>query len=176
MGLSIAMIVRLFSLRACRSLQDVKREKKGPLELHKSAGRENRRDEDVLSCVVQFIVLTSPFSQCCFYLLASSHGSETVEKWCHGVLHGPSLQPADGPVDELNQPETCYRETGCASKKCWYTDSSSPPAISTLPYARHPRAHYTEISYKRRYWSGKGGCVLLHDQYVKSCCALTSKE
>lgn len=161
------MKVKLFSLRACRSLQDWNFTK---------VLCENGRDEDVLFCVVKFITLT--FSQCCFYILSSSQGSDTVEKWWHGVLHGPSLRPVDRPVNVLNQPNTCYGETACASKKCWYTDSSTPPVISPLSYAGNPRVHsyHTEISYKRRFWSGKGRCVLLHDQYGRRCCALTSKE
>lgn len=119
MGLLLPWIGRLFSLGACRRQQDVRRRgKKDQLELHKCVERENRKDEDMLSCVVKCIVLTSPFSQCCLYVLASSQGSETVEKWFPGVLHGPSLQPADRTVDVVNQPKTRYRETGCASKKC----------------------------------------------------------
>lgn len=38
------------------------------------------------SCAVKLIVLTSPFIRSCLYLLASSQGSEKVEKRCHGVL------------------------------------------------------------------------------------------
>lgn len=91
---------------------------KDQLELHNSEERANRGDEDILSCVVKFIVLTSPFSPCCLCVLASSQGPEAGEKWFHGALHGPSLQSTDRPVDVVNQPKTCDGETGCASKKC----------------------------------------------------------
>lgn len=124
----------------------------------------------MLSCVVKFIVLNSPLLQCCLCALASSHGSETGEKWFHGVLHGPSLQSTDRPVDVVNQPKTCYGEAGCASKKCWYTESSPPPTISASPDAGHASAHmqyschHTELGWERRYTkrmcaAGKSICV-----------------
>lgn len=141
MGLLLPWIGRLFGLGACRRQQDVRRRgKKDQLELHKSVERENRKDEDMLSCVVMYSADNTflPVLPLRFSLQPRLRDSRDVVS---GVLHGPSLQPADRPVDVVNQPKTRYRETGCASKKCWYIDSSSPPAISTLPDAGHARAH-----------------------------------
>lgn len=76
MGPLLPRIVRLFSLGAWRRLQDVKQEGKKTdesflsVELYKGQERENRGDEDTLSRVVKFIVLTS--SSVAFDLLACS--------------------------------------------------------------------------------------------------------
>lgn len=105
MGLLLPWIGRLFGLGACRRQQDVRRRgKKDQLELHKSVERENRKDEDMLSCVVKCIVLTSPFSQCCLYVLASSQGSETVETWFPECCMGhPSSPLTDQSMWLINQ-------------------------------------------------------------------------
>lgn len=57
--------------------QSVKRRKKKnemkvPFQQNYPKERENSGDEDMLSCVVKFIVLTSPNIQRCSSLLASS--------------------------------------------------------------------------------------------------------
>lgn len=104
----------------------------------------------MLSCVVKFIVLTSPFIRCCLYLLASSQGSEKVEKRCHGVL-----QWAIPPAPLTGQSMCLISQRHALGKQALHQRSadtlihltSSHNSRSTLPdpgqhtctYSRHDR-------------------------------------
>lgn len=78
--------------------------------------------------------------------LASSDWPSVTEWWW------PSLWLADRPVNVVNQPVTCYEETGGAAEKCWYTKSYHLKAHQLCRMRISPDA---AISWKRRNPAGK---------------------
>lgn len=94
----------------------------------------------------KFWLLTCLSPSFILIFLASGDWPGVTEWWW------PSLRPADGPVNVVNQPVTCCRDTGGAAEKCWYAKSQHLKPHQLCRTRIGPDA---AISWKRRNPAGQ---------------------